>query len=93
MTIHRTISPLAGQSVPVTSGQLKGALILVEDWWDRVAGKSWMDCDGHPACLAYAMREQTPIDDEVIYGKIGGFGALVHVSMLGEPATDAAGGA
>jgi hypothetical protein len=51
-----------------------GAEFRIEDWWDRVAGKSWMFCDGNPACLVYAMRTgfaETPIptDDEVVYGQ------------------------
>lgn len=72
----------------VTHPQVKdfgGAEICVEDWWDRVAGMSWMVCDGNPACLLYAMRagfSDLPTDDEVIYGKVGPYGHLVHVSEL-----------
>ena len=59
----------------------------LEDWWDRVAGQSWMDCQGNPACLIYAMRtgfseHSTPPDNEVVYGKVGAFGHLLHVSEL-----------
>lgn len=83
--MHDAASPLAGKTVAIVAGVLAGNQIVVEDWWDRVAGKSWMICDGNPACLDYAMRESTPLDDEVIYGKVGMFGKLVHVSQLGEP--------
>ncbi len=82
MTIHTTESPLAGKSVQIETGVLSGHTLHVEDWWDRVAGKSWMHCDGNPACLAFAMREPTPLDNDVLYGKIGNAGTLVHVSML-----------
>lgn len=83
MTIHRDPSPLADQRVKIISGRLAGAEMVVEDWWDRIAGKSWMVCNGNPACLAYAWGERhDPTDDEVIYGKIGGFGHLVHVSRV-----------
>lgn len=82
---HSEASPLANKRVEIVSGVLAGNSILIEDWWDRVVGKSWMNCDGNPACLAYAMREPTPLDDEVVYGKIGGSGTLVHVTMLGQP--------
>ena len=59
---------------------------MIEDWWDRIAGKSWGVCDGNPACLDYAFRcsRITGFDDEVIYGKVGGSGKLVHVSLLAE---------
>lgn len=82
--MHTDASPLVEKSVEIVSGVLAGQSILIEDWWDRVAGRSWMDCDGHPACLAYAVREPAPLDNEVLYGKIGGFGALVHVTTLGD---------
>lgn len=62
-------------------------VFLLEDWWDRVAGKSWMDCDGNAACMVYAMRsgfERMPVDNEVVYGKVGPYGHLIHVSELGE---------
>ena len=65
-----------------------GSELLLEDWWDRVAGKSWMYCDGNPACLVYAMRtsgKNVPIDDEVVYGKMYSYGHLVHVTELELP--------
>ena len=37
------------------------------------------------ACLDYAMHsgmEGVPTDDEVVYGKVGAFGKLVHVSQI-----------
>lgn len=68
--------------------------LIIEDWWDRIAGKSWMDMTGNPACLVYAIRTATseysvPIDDNVLYGKYYpegknglGFGVLIHISEI-----------
>lgn len=92
--LHKEKSPLAGQVVKVKQNvkhpqidSFGGSDFEVEDWWDRVAGKSWMVCDGNPACLIYAMRtgfgkEAIPNDDEVLYGKIGHLGHLIHISEL-----------
>lgn len=85
MTIHKDDHPLRNEVVKIAAGAFAGHDYRVEDWWDRVAGKSWKWCDGNPACLEYAMRsasEALPVDDEVVYGKIDGFGKLVHVSQL-----------
>jgi hypothetical protein len=87
--IHKDQSELAEKSVKIkeSAHKLGGEEILIEDWWDRVSGGSWMFADGNPACLQYAMRigfSKQPIcnDDEVLYGKIGGLGHLVHISEL-----------
>lgn len=91
--IHSEKHPLAGATVilhPVNPYEdvQESAEYRIEDWWDRVAGKSWMDCEGNPACIQYAVRSSIPnnipMDDEVVYGKIGYLGYLVHVSELGE---------
>jgi len=83
--------PLAGKTVILNcksdADKLNGREYRVEDYWQNVAGKSWMDCDGNPACLKYAMRSAfagLPTDNEVVYGKVGGSGHLVHVSELGQ---------
>jgi len=50
-----------------------------------------MDANGNPAALIYAIRsgfDGLPTDDEVVYGKIGSFGHLIHESELGEVVTD-----
>jgi hypothetical protein len=88
--MHTTKSELANTYVRIKkhANDLGGAIMLVEDWWDAVAGKSWMFCDGNPACLNYAMRTgfseiiKVPTNDEVLYGKIGIFGHLVHISEI-----------
>lgn len=92
--LHAKPSELAGKIVRikphVTHPQFPGfggSEYRVEDWWDRVSGRSWMHADGNPACLAYAMRtglcdHPVPIDDEVLYGKVGPFGHLIHISEI-----------
>ncbi len=95
---HENPSPLAGQTVRIRKGVtdpaqgavVAGAEYRVEDWWDRVSGGSWMTAQGNPAALQYAMRtsvtdlngHDVPIDDEVLYGKVGPFGHLVHLFEL-----------
>lgn len=82
--MHSEQHSLAGQTVSVDIGQGYQDY-RVEDWWDRLTGGSWMDAVGNPAALNYAMRvatERLPINDDVVYGKIGAFGYLVHVSEI-----------
>lgn len=98
MPTHTTKHPLAGQTVrikkDVTHPQIPnfgGSEFRIEDWWDHLTGKSWGSCDGNPACLLYAIRSSfqkardIPEDDEVIYGKVGWAGHLLHVSELELP--------
>jgi hypothetical protein len=64
---------------------LPGTEFRIEDYWDTLTGKSWMYSDGNPAALKYAMRSGMsglPLDNEVVYGKIGAFGHLVHISEI-----------
>ena len=94
LKMHTQSSELAGKIVKikkdVTHPQVPGfggSEYRVEDWWDKLTGKSWMDSDGNPACLIYAMRtgmsnNHIPTDDEVLYGKVGPFGHLVHISEI-----------
>ena len=85
---HTTPHPLAGKTVTVTA-ELNGAEgpheFRVEDWNDRVFGESWTHLSFHPAATVYAVRaglEKLPLDNEVVYGKVGSFGHLVHVSEI-----------
>ncbi|MFD7016043.1 hypothetical protein [Streptomyces sp. NPDC059928] len=92
MSAHPAPHPLAGQTAKVTlaaplygQGSVMTMDVIVEDWNDRVFGRSWMDMDSHMASLAYAMRSAAgslPIDNEVVYGKVHGFGHLIHVSEI-----------
>lgn len=82
---HEKASKNAGRKVKVSAGSLAGNAFIIEDWWDRVYGTSWMKSNGNPAALDYAMRagfESLPIDDECYYGKIGGFGHIIHKTQL-----------
>lgn len=98
MTIHKESHSLAGQRVVLNSNVAKditqglvrpGEVFRVEDWADRVYGHSWMDARGNFAAIHYAVRfaQGLPLDDEVVYGKIGNFGHIVHVSELGDVVT------
>jgi len=90
--IHTSPSALAGLTVRIAKNAARygGSEYRVEDWWDRVSGGSWKDAYGNPACLQYAARSiGLPFDDEVLYGKIGPFGHLIHITEI---ATDDNGG-
>lgn len=90
MSAHSEPSPLAGTTIRVrlmnySSKEKEEVDYRVEDYWDRVGGKSWMDMKGNPACMNYGIRsglEGLPFDDEVLYGKVGSFGHLIHVSEV-----------
>lgn len=89
--IHPEPHELAGQTVRINDDvpEIGGADYRIKDWWDRVSGGSWMDAEGNPACLVYALRSAIaglPLDNEVVYGKVGGLGHLVHVSQIATPA-------
>jgi len=84
--------PLAGKTVRLKK-VLDDAEFVIEDWWIRVSGQSWMDPIDpvNPAALQYALRvdlARLPFDDQVVYGKVGGFGVLVHESEIGEIVED-----
>lgn len=89
---HSEKHPLAGSIVVITEGEFKGEKYRIEDWWDRLTGESWMYSNGNPAAMEYGIRssgighpgDRSPMNDEVVYGKIGGLGKLMHVSKLGE---------
>lgn len=88
MKMTREISILAGKEIIIKSGEYKGQPYIVEDWWINIShGKSWMASYGNPACMCYAFRTglssiDIPDDNEVLYGKIGGFGYLIHISEI-----------
>lgn len=90
--MHKTQHPMAGQMVLVkfrgTKGHPQfgqGGNFVIEDWVDRVAGKSWKFSDGNITAMLYGIRSgfaRLPLDDEVVYGKMGGLGLLVHESEI-----------
>ena len=80
---------LAGKTVRLVSRNPRydGELYRVEDWWENVYGASWMNARDNPAALMYAMHGgfyELPTDDNVVYGKIGASGHLIHESELGD---------
>jgi len=82
----REKSLLAGKTLTIKSGELAGQEITIEDWWENVYGESWQVASVlNPAAVQYAMRQHRdnlPLNDEVLYGKIHNFGYLVHLSEL-----------
>jgi hypothetical protein len=91
---HAEQHELAGKTVQV---QFKGGhfqipgseenpvAFEVEDWQDRLMGRSWMDMEGNPAAMIFAIRSGMngiPMDNEVLYGHVNGLGHMVHVSEL-----------
>ena len=92
--MHSESHPLAGKTVrikgstdPVQGQVVDGAEYRVEDWWDKISGGSWMNATGNFAAMHYAARSAAnglPLDNEVVYGKIGPLGHIVHVSELSE---------
>ena len=83
MIVHNEEHPLAGKTVQLKNGQS----YTVEDWADRVLGRSVWMADGNPAAMKYAIRsavEGHPIDNNLLYGKIGWIGEIVHVEELAE---------
>lgn len=81
---------LAGQVVTVNfgaGGHITGVgQALVRDWWDHLAGESWMCGDNSLVCLLYGVRaglNRIPTDDEVLYGSgPGGAPCLFHISEI-----------
>lgn len=88
--VHTTAHKNAGETVQIllSQGDDSPQDYRIEDWWDRLMGESWMDSNGNPAALNYAIRvgmEFLPMDDEVVYGKTSdGLGHLVHVTQIVE---------
>lgn len=91
LTKKRDKHPLAGRTVILNCkpgpDNLNRQRFIVEDWQINVMSQPWLFCTGNPAAIKYAIRgalSGLPLDNEVVYGKVGGLGHLVHVSELGE---------
>jgi hypothetical protein len=91
--MHDRPHPLAGRTVRLPEhmgpgelrGELAGRQFRIEDWWDHLSGASWRDAGGNPAALQYAVRAMIkglPANDDVVYGKIGVQGYLLHVTEV-----------
>lgn len=76
-----------------TNRDLSGLQFEIEDWCENVLGCSWMSANGNLAALQYAIRTAfhgktnnvPPFDNDVVYGKVGGFGYLFHLNELELP--------
>lgn len=91
--IHSEKSPFAGRTIRIKKDATHfqypswgGSEIKIEDWQDRVIGKSWKEGQ-NIACVVYAQRvlmnPAIPDDDEVLYGhRKDGLGSLIHISEL-----------
>jgi hypothetical protein len=93
--IHSEPHPAAGARMRVKASakhpqypEFGGAVVMIEDWADRVLGRSWKDTIGNPAAMIYAFRmgrAMGPHDDECVYAKHGSFGIIIHASELELP--------
>lgn len=88
------VKPGVGLGIEVkTERDLSGLEFEIEDWCENVIGCSWMEADGNPAALEYAIRtalhgkkNNVPIfSNDVVYGKIGPFSHLFHLRELELP--------
>lgn len=91
----------AGETVKVKSGvgissfgqDMSGSDFVIEDWCENILGCSWMDANGNPAALEYAIRsgffgrnnDVPEFSNDVVYGKVGPFGHLFHINELELP--------
>ncbi len=70
----------------INGQNLAGEDFIIEDLWKNMTGSSWKtQVPGNPACMLYSYRSNDldlPDDDMVIYGKVGGFGHLLHITEL-----------
>lgn len=89
--MSRDRHPLAGKTVKLklaAESDIKtGDDFRVEDWWENVGGSRMTETAGNPAVFKAMMRTMnTPVymNDNVVYGKVGHFGHIVHESELGE---------
>lgn len=88
---HEYKNELSGKTVqvkfkhPHPQLNTRTAEFVVEDWWDRISDTGWQETYGSPVVVIYAERrkfDDLPLDEEVIYGKVGYFGYLVHASEI-----------
>jgi len=91
MLLHAQPHPLAGQDTRIAAGAFHHREVLVLDWYDRVAGRSWRHSGVQDeAAHAYAFRSiyaGLPCDDAVVLGILHQGPALLHDSELPAPLT------
>lgn len=79
---HKTVK-IKDSVFPFNGAYFAGQNFRIEDWWD-IDGESWRNSKAVAAYI-YRLRAEKfglPMDDEVIYGKMGNFGHLMHISEL-----------
>lgn len=64
-----------------------GGEMYIKDYWTNIYGKSWRDSRDNMICVRYAIRigvmgHNTPLDDNVLYGKINGGEFLIHETEI-----------
>lgn len=84
--IHPEPHPQAGQTVELVDARfLIGSKVTIEDWYDRLDGRSWQERRKPVEVIygAYATRYGLPLDDEVVYGKNeNDCGCILHQSEI-----------
>jgi hypothetical protein len=86
-------SSLANKELKIIKGYLKGNSIVIEDWWQKVAGADWQTSafNNNPAAYNYYLNHKSEYSNYstlvnwVLYGKIGGLGYLVNINELEWP--------
>jgi hypothetical protein len=84
----KTVTLIPGTADPQRGVVVAGTEFEVEDWYDyqhgRGSGVSWQT-DSTFTTYWYGLRREAtglPLDDEVLYGHIGGLGHIVHRSEI-----------
>lgn len=91
--MHSESSPYKGKEVKIKQEvqhpqfpTFGGQSINIEDWFDRLEGKSWKECLNRIGVIVYELRTEMyglPRDDEVLYGHTkDGLGHLVHITEI-----------
>jgi hypothetical protein len=84
--MHSKPHPRAGKTVAVSfRGSTRSVSFRLEDWHDRVFGKSWQDAPVDVVERDYSFRvsaDYLPRDNEVVYGMLSGSRYIVHATEL-----------
>jgi hypothetical protein len=81
---HPQKHPLAGRTVRVSIFD-QDEDFYVYDWFDRVFQAFWLSKAGGRSAQNYAKHagfKGLPLDNEVVYGRVGKWGTIVHATEL-----------
>ena len=89
----KTVKIKNGVGEGLQVGDMSGMDFTIEDGCENDIGCSWMNANGNPAALEYAMRSGffgenngvPTFSNDVLYEKIGMLGHLFHVNELELP--------